>query len=431
MKIINKIEKILEENHIFLTGGGGVGKSYLTEQIIKKYKEQNRQVIALGSTGISAVNIGGQTIHSFFVFGICQNTEELIIHDRYNKNRIKELNKILQNLDLLIIDEISMVSAFLMEMIRFRLNSAKFSGRILFVGDFFQLPPVNNKNSFSSLFDEVYAFESSAWNSFEPVVLELNISKRTEDLEFFSILKEIRRGILDDKILTYLSSLRENTKVYNNNPTILFGTNAEANKMNKEKLNELEGTLYKLLAKETLHDKSLHIKKLESWKNSLNVPFELELKIGANIIFCTNKWGKYYNGEQGVVKDINDEYLLIEKNNSLVKVELHEFVMSENIIDNGSIKNRPILSIFQFPVKLSYAITIHKSQSMSIENLVCDIHNIFETNQFYVAISRAKSAKGLCIKYNRSDFDLHIKRCLAVDEKVRDFYESVKAIKLD
>ena len=423
MEKLEKVEKILQTNHTFLTGGGGVGKSYLTEQIIKRYKEQNRQVVTLGSTGISAVNIGGQTIHSFFIFGICQNTEELIHQDKYNKNRIKELNKILHNVDLVVIDEISMVSSFLMEMIRYRLNSAGFSGRLLFVGDFFQLPPVNNKNSFNSLFDEVYAFESSAWGSFSPIILELSVSKRTDDVEFFSILKDIREGKLATNILEYLSSLRKNLDVYNDNPTILFGRNAEADRMNKIKLSQIEGQQFILKAKIN-YDKSLNEKKLDSWKKSLSVPLELEIKIGANIIFCTNKWGKYYNGEQGVVKDITDEYLLVEKYDMLVKVEPHEFTLNESIIDDGVIKNRVIASILQYPVKLSYAITIHKSQSMSIQNLVCNIDNIFETNQFYVAISRAKSAKGLCLEYNGQNFYSHIEKCLMVDNKVKNFYKN-------
>lgn len=431
MNELKIVEKALDNNHVFLTGGGGVGKSYLTEKIVSSYKEKNRQVVVLGSTGISAVNIGGQTIHSFFIFGICQNTEELILHDRYNKNRIKELNKILQNLDLLVIDEISMVSAFLLEMIRYRLNSAKFSGRLLFVGDFFQLPPVNNKNSFNSLFNEIYAFESSAWGSFEPNILELTHSKRTDDFNFFNILKEIREGKITNSILEYLSNLKNNKSVYEKNPTILFGRNIEVDRMNKIKLDKLDGDKFILRAKEVLHDKALHSKKFDSWKKSLSVPFELELKIGANVIFCTNKWGKYYNGEQGVVKDITDEYLLVEKNGYLVKVEQHEFSLHEAVMDSDGVKNKPMASIFQFPVKLSYAITIHKSQSMSIESLICDIHNIFETSQLYVALSRAKSAKGLCIEYNGGDFIRHISRCLVVNEKVREFYRSIKPMYLD
>ncbi|MFV0482465.1 MAG: ATP-dependent RecD-like DNA helicase [Campylobacteraceae bacterium] len=425
------VKEILKNNHLFLTGGGGVGKSYLTSKIIEDYKKENKQVIILGSTGISAVNIGGQTIHSFFAFGICKDSEELLRHDRYSKQRLKELNKILTDTDLLIIDEISMVSAHMMEMIRYRLNGAAYKGSLLFVGDFFQLPPINKTDDFSLFADEIYAFESSAWKNYNPVMVELKTSKRTDDKHFFEILKKIRVGGVESETLNFLDNLRTNKSVYEKNPTILFGRNAEADRMNQLRLNEIKSELYRLNAKETLHDKSLHVKRLESWHKMLNVPKELELKIGAHVIFCTNKWGKYYNGEQGVVKDIGDDYVLVLKNDSLVKVERHEFTFSESVFEGGETKNKPLASLFQYPLKLSYAITIHKSQGMSIENLVCDIHNIFETSQFYVAISRAKSAKGLCLEYNRANFEAHVRRCVLVNNKVKEFYKNAKMESFD
>ena len=155
MDTFEKVIKILEQDNLFLTGGAGVGKSYLTKQITRYYHAEKRQVVVLGSTGISAVNVGGQTIHSFFIFGIASNFEELEKSERYNKSRVKELNKILKKLDLLIIDEISMVSANLMDMILFRLRNGGFRGKLMVVGDFYQLSPVQKQSNHpQALFDD-------------------------------------------------------------------------------------------------------------------------------------------------------------------------------------------------------------------------------------------------------------------------------------
>ena len=132
----NDVLEALKHSNVFLTGGAGVGKSYITNQIISHYKQQAKGVVALGSTGVSAVNIGGFTIHSFFVFGISNNFDELISNDRYNKKRLSELKKILKATDLIIIDEISMVSANMLDMIYYRLNHYGFLGKVLVVGDF-------------------------------------------------------------------------------------------------------------------------------------------------------------------------------------------------------------------------------------------------------------------------------------------------------
>jgi ATP-dependent exoDNAse (exonuclease V) alpha subunit len=425
------VKKILKNDHLFLTGGGGVGKSYLTAKLIDDYKTEGRRVIVLGSTGISAVNIGGQTIHSFFAFGICQNTEELLRYDRYNKQRIKDINSIISCVDLIIIDEISMVSAALMEMVRYRLDNAKFKGSIMFVGDFFQLPPIEkNVNNLSLFGNEVYAFESSAWKNYNPKIVELTTSKRTGDKKFFSILNQIRKGELNSEIIYFLETLRQNNDVFKTNPTILFGTNYEADKTNRLKLEEIQEKLCIINAKETIHEKSLHVNKLETWHKSINIPLKLELKIGANVMFCANKWGKYFNGEQGVVRDISESCVIVEKSNRLVKVEPHEYILYENVLDGSQIKNRPLSTLKQFPLKLSYAITIHKSQGMSIENLVCDINNIFERSQFYVAISRAISAKNLYIRYSRGNFEAYLGKCVYVDDKVKEFYKSAEIIML-
>lgn len=203
-----QILEILSHSNVFLTGGGGVGKSYLTASIIRHYKENFKNVIILGSTGISAVSLGGVSLHSFFKFGYCKDYEELRRFDYHQKDKLSKLRSMLDACDLLVIDEISMVSSNLMEMIRYRLLTSKFKGRALIVGDFYQLPPVQKEQNENRLFNFLYAFNSSAWEEMKFTNVELLISKRTNDLKFYEILSRLRVGELDDEIMSYIESLR-------------------------------------------------------------------------------------------------------------------------------------------------------------------------------------------------------------------------------
>jgi len=431
LSLKEKVIEILKKNNVLLTGGAGVGKSYLVGELVSELRKKGKQVVVLGSTGVSAVNVGGQTLHSFFAFGICNDLEELARHDRYTKQRVKEINKILSRCDLLVIDEISMVSSDVLDMIYSRLRSAGFEGSVLFVGDFFQLPPVSKPKNDSLWGGFEYAFESSAWSSFEPLVVELTITKRTNDEGFFAVLNKIRRGILDSDTYDYIESLRQNIEVWDDDPTVLFGRNKEAELLNIQKLALIESTPIVLKAKEKIHEQSLHVNKIEGWKNALPIPVDLTLKVGAKVLFCTNKWGKYYNGERGVIKAIDEEVVLVEKEGECVKVERQEYTLHENVVMDGVVKEKPLVSIEQFPLKLAYAITIHKSQGMSIDSLVCNIDNIFEKSQFYVAISRARFPQNLLIDYHHHRFGEHMERCVKVSEKVEAFYNKSKILKIE
>jgi len=431
LSLAQKIIDILKKDNVLLTGGAGVGKSYLVGELVMELRKVGKQVVVLGSTGVSAVNVGGQTLHSFFAFGICNHLDELTRHDRYSKARLVEIKKVLTRCDLLVIDEISMVSADLLDMIYYRLRNAGFEGSVLFVGDFFQLPPVSKgkENSLWGGFE--YAFESSAWNAFEPVVVELTITKRTHDALFFAHLGKIRRGILEHETVEYLEALRTNVGVWDDDPTVLFGRNKEAEMLNIQKLAQIESEPIVLKAKEKVHEQSLHVNKIEGWKNALPIPVDLTLKVGAKVLFCTNKWGKYYNGERGVIKAIDENEVIVEKAGELVKVERQEYTLHENVVMEGEVKEKPLVSIEQFPLKLAYAITIHKSQGMSIDSLVCNINNIFEKSQFYVAISRARYPNQLLLDYHYQRFYEHLTRCVQVSPKVGEFYQKSNILKIE
>jgi len=425
MTDVDLVLKHLKRSNVFLTGGAGVGKSYTTTEIIRLYRSQSdEQVVVLGSTGVSAVNIGGFTIHSFFVFGISSNFDELNQHDKRSRSRLGELKKILKATDLIIIDEISMVSATMMEMIDYRLNSLGYLGKLLFVGDFFQLPPVqkigqNNNNLWE---DRLYAFESDAWRGFGLTVIELSEMKRTSDSEFTHILHKVRVGECDNEVIGYMLKLSNNF-IKEDNPTLLFGRNAEVNSTNREKLNAVDADEHLLFATIEEHVGHIHEKRLASWKNMLPIEKKLTLKIGVPVLFTINKWGKYVNGERGIIKQIEDEYIVVEKEEEYVRVERHDFDLLEmKSDDKGKIESIKLATLSQFPLKLAYAVTIHKSQGMSIDNLICNVNNIFAPSQFYVAISRAVDPKNLKLDFNRGNLANYIQRMVKVDKRVVDYY---------
>jgi len=418
----------LKHSNVFLTGGAGVGKSYITNEVIKDYRSRAKQVVSLGSTGVSAVNIGGFTVHSFFVFGIASNFDELNQSDKRAKKRLMDLKKVLKATDLIIIDEISMVSTDLLDMIAYRLNNYGYLGKVLFVGDFFQLPPVVKHSSSNDVFGKkLYAFESMAWERFDLIVIELTEMKRTTDGEFTHILSKVRKGLCDEEVIAYMTRLWNNEEM-EKEPTYLYGRNIEVEQTNRAKLNELDTEETILFANVEMFG-NVHEKKLASWKSMLPISEQLTLKEGVPILFTVNKWGKFVNGERGILKKIEDEYLIVEKEEEYVRVERHEFDLVDMLVkDDGTIETINLATLSQFPLKLAYAVTIHKSQGMSIDNLVCNVDNIFAPSQFYVAISRAINPKNLKLDFNKGDLTQYLHRVVNVDSRVVEYYKQMESM---
>jgi len=421
----SKLLKLLETDNIFLSGGAGVGKSYLTNLVIEELQNKGKSVVPLGSTGISAVNIGGYTLHSFFVFGLSSSLEELRIADRKNRSRIAELKKILQNTDLIIIDEISMVSAKLMDMIFYRLNSLGFKGRLMVVGDFYQLPPVtkSSKESNSLFKEEIYAFESTAWDRLNFKAVILKEVKRTSSFEFIDILTKVRKGICDLSVKEFLNGLRQREFPKDIEPTYLFGRNAEADSMNREKLRKLDGeeALYFWNVQKY---KSVNDKRLQSWSKSLPVLESLHIKVGAPVIFTINQWGKFVNGQRGVVVELGEDYIIVRSKGRDINVSVHDFEMLE--LNSDTLEPEVVATISQYPIKLAYAITIHKSQGMSLEALVCNLDFLFAPSQLYVAISRAVEPNLLRVDYSRADFASYLNRVIVQNSVVDEFYKGLE-----
>ncbi len=431
--MLTRVLELLKERNLFLTGGAGVGKSHLTREVIAAYKKELRPVVALGSTGISAVHLGGQTLHSFFVFGIADSLEALVRQDRHAKSRLKELYRILQRTELIVIDEISMVGAQTMEMVLYRLRASGFEGRLMVVGDFYQLPPIRKASPQGSIFDEAhYAFESSAWEVFDFLSIELTRIKRTRNEDFMRILERVRRAEVDHEVVRYLEELRHTPLEDVLETTTLFGRNLEADRINRERIASLATPAHQMPARLSVADPHLSPKRIAAWKRALPVSEELELKEGAKVLFCANKWGSYHNGERGEVVHIEEERILVEVAHRLVAVERHAFTMQRFVVnEKGEVAEETLCSLAQFPLRLAYAITIHKSQGMSLERLICNVDRIFAESQFYVALSRAVDPARLRIDYNGSDFAGYLRRTIRVSEAVRAFYRDLQTLRLD
>jgi ATP-dependent exoDNAse (exonuclease V) alpha subunit len=384
----NIIEKLKEKQNIFLTGGAGVGKTTITKNVIQHYEDEVKKVAKLASTGMAATLINGQTLHSFLDLGIASDLQELEFNGKLEIK--KKTKKILNSIDLIVIDEISMVSDTLLDMIRLRLTQADFSGSLLVVGDFLQLPPVVRGHG-----EVKFAFESPSWKKFNFETIELTHIYRTDDKEFIELLSHIRDGFIDENIHNnlnkFIKPLPQNLSEF----TFLFGKNNSASRHNKNQLEFVDSELFVKEAQIIKHLKSAKDSDIQRFMSDARIEKDLELKIGVPVLFTRNSWN-YFNGEKGVVVNVDNGYIYVQKNDGVV-IKLETIAQSKSVWKEKSITGKKemieeaVFSIYQYPIKLAYAITIHKSQGMSIEDLIIETNEIFAPSQFYVAISRSSN----------------------------------------
>ena len=390
LKIIS--EKLQNKQNIFLTGGAGVGKTTITKNIIEFYEDDAKKVAKLASTGMAATLINGQTLHSFLDLGIASDLDDL---ERKGKSEIKKkVKKLLGSMDLIVIDEISMVSDTLLEMIQFRLNQAGFSGSLLVVGDFLQLPPVVRG------YDEVkFAFESESWDDFDFETITLTHIYRTDDKEFIELLSSVRDGFVNENIHNNLNAFIKPLPEDKSEFTFLFGKNNSAALHNKEQLEFIDSELFVKKAQVIKHQKSTKDLEVERFMGDARIEQELELKIDAPVLFTRNAWN-YFNGERGIIVNVDNSFVYVQKSDGVV-VKLEPISQSKSKWSEKTINGKKeiveenMFSVYQYPIKLAFAITIHKSQGMSIEDLIIQTNEIFAPSQFYVAISRSSNPKRL------------------------------------
>ncbi len=395
MKYLSDIIKRLKSNqNVFLTGGAGVGKTTMTREVIQAYEEEAKKVAKLASTGMAATLIGGQTLHSFLDLGVASNVNELEKKGKYEIK--KKIKKLVSSMDLIVIDEISMVSDTLFDMISLRLMQADFKGALLVVGDFLQLPPVVKGNA-----EVRFAFESPQWGAYDFIKVELTHVYRTDDRAFIELLNCVRFGFIDENIHNKLNEFIRPLPNDLSQFTFLFGKNISATRHNKAQLSFIDSDLFVKEAQVIKHQKSAKDLEIERFMTDARIDKELELKIGAPVLFTRNSWN-YFNGERGLIVNIEKEYVYVKKSDNVV-VKLETVVQSKAIWKEKTIEGTKemieenIFSVYQFPIKLAFAITIHKSQGMSIEDLIIDTKEIFAPSQFYVALSRSSNPQRLTL----------------------------------
>jgi ATP-dependent DNA helicase PIF1 len=385
------LEKLYQKQNIFLTGGAGVGKTTLTREIIAAYLSEAKKVARLASTGMAATLLEGHTLHSFFDLGICDSVEALEVRGKLNLK--KKVKKLIQSMDIIIIDEISMVSSELLEMIRFRILQAEFKGVLLVVGDFLQLPPVVRGSN-----EVHFAFESSSWDQFNFEVITLTKVHRTDDEDFIAVLDAVRFGEVNEAEHYYLhhliQPLPEDLKEF----TLLFGKNASAHQHNIEQLAFIDEPTHSYETQIVKHNKKITDKEVERFLSDSRLEKTMQLKVGSPVLFTRNSWN-YFNGERGEVVKLEPEAAYVLKKDSsgeskvvkLERVAISKTSWQEKLNEVGKLEMQEIdlITLHQFPLQLAFAITIHKSQGMSISDLVINTHEIFAPSQFYVALSRA------------------------------------------
>ncbi|MDQ3239740.1 MAG: AAA family ATPase [bacterium] len=400
--------EILENTnkHTFITGKAGTGKSTLLTYFRGITKKHH---IVLASTGAAAVNINGQTVHSFFHFTPQITLDEAAKLGKSNKN-----TKLYQKLQLIIIDEVSMIRSDLFDCVDLFLKSARLSNepfggvQMALFGDLYQLPPVINKDEidiFSQLYESPFFFDSNAFvriSQFEDFyeLIELKKMYRQSDEDFIDLLNNVRNKQTNHSNLEMLnkqlSKMVEDTSEY----IYLVSTNKQAEEINKISLNKLTT-------------------KLESYTGVMygdfenrNVPTEIELslRIGARVMFLNNDAdNRWINGTLGEVVGLyhdesNSNLPVIEvkkDDNETVEVYPYTWTNYKSSLNDktGKIEKDAVGTYTQIPLKLAWAITIHKSQGKTFDKVIIDIGwGTFASGQLYVALSRCKTLDGIILK---------------------------------
>lgn len=378
--------------NIFLTGEPGSGKTHVINQYIAYLRDHGVEPAVTASTGIAATHIGGMTVHSFCGIGV---KDELSPYDLEELTQREALVKRAKRTDVLIIEEVSMLDARVIDMIdqamrALRSDQRAFGGvQVIFVGDFYQLPPVGR--------DSVFAFQSRAWQAAKPVTCYLHEQFRQEDEVFLDILTSIRGRTISYKHHQLLSK-RKVTDVEKIVATKLYSHNEDVDVINGRELS-------KLSARKRVFDMTTRGSKglVEQLKRGCLSPEKLELKEGAVVMFTKNNFERgYVNGTIGTVIDITRAGwpLVRTKQGDEIEVEPHDW----SIEDNGKIK----ATITQVPLRLAWAITVHKSQGMSLDAAIVDLRKAFEYGQGYVALSRVRTLEGLhLLGVNERAFEVH------------------------
>ena len=371
--------------NVFLTGSAGTGKTYVLNEYISYLKDREVPVAITASTGIAATHIGGQTIHSWSGVGI---KEEITRANLTTLEKNSQLVKRIRNTEVLVIDEISMISGKILKGVDtilqfFKNSSLPFGGlQLILSGDFFQLPPVFK---YEVPARDKFVFMSPTWVQADLQVCYLTKQYRQQESQLNDILKSIRdRSISSDAIELLRNANKEEASVR------LYTHNADVDKINGEMLSRLDGKEKRYDAKTSGNNKLT-----QSLTQNVMAPKELILKEGARVMFVKNNPEKgYFNGSLGLISGASSDgqYPKVQLDNGTTVIARPE---EWSVTDE---QDKILASYQQIPLRLAWAITIHKSQGMTLDEAEIDLSKTFEKGQGYVALSRLKAIDGLKLK---------------------------------
>jgi len=411
LRFINQTQR-----SIFLTGKAGTGKTTLLREIIRT---THKNTVVVAPTGIAALNAGGVTIHSMFQlpfagfipdrnadghFSGCVKFESPNTLRRHF--RMSGLKKsVIQNMELLIIDEVSMLRADLLDAIDYMMQSVRkirqpFGGvQVLFIGDLLQLPPVIKDEEWRTLrnyYKGKFFFHSHVIQQNPPLYIELSKIYRQTDDAFISVLNNLRNNQITNEDIQMLNQFVKPDFDLKNNPGFITLTthNVKADQINAKALEELNGHLvqYKPEIVGEFPDKIYPVDE------------NLQLKIGAQVMFVKNDPSlekNYFNGKMGVIKSLSEQEILVHfpEENKTIEVEKYEWQNIRYFVDpNTKEISEEVLGTFvHYPIKLAWAITVHKSQGLTFDKAALDVSQVFQPGQAYVALSRLRSLNGLIL----------------------------------
>lgn len=403
------------QRNIFLTGKAGTGKTTLLREIIKT---THKNVVVVAPTGIAALNAGGVTIHSMFQLPFAgfipdnsapQFSEFVKFETKQTLARHFKMSglkkSVIRNMELLVIDEVSMLRADVLDAIDFMMQSVRkkktaFGGvQVLFIGDLMQLPPVIRDEEWKIL-RQYYAgkffFHSHVMQLNPPLYIELSkIFRQTDDV-FISVLNNLRNNQISQEDLHTLNQyVQPNFNLKENKGYITLTThNAKADAINSKALEELEGQLVQYQP-EIIGDFPEKIYPVEAC---------LQLKVGAQVMFVKNDLSlekRFFNGKMGIIKSLSEEEILVHfpEENKTITVDKYEWQNIRYLVDPNTkeIEEEVLGTYVHYPIKLAWAITVHKSQGLTFDKAALDVSQVFLPGQAYVALSRLRSLAGLIL----------------------------------
>lgn len=401
---------------VFLTGKAGTGKTTLLREIIRT---THKNTVVVAPTGIAALNAGGVTIHSMFQLPFAGFIPEFNLPFQFSdtvkfetKDSLRrhfrmrgDKRAVLQNLELLVIDEVSMLRADLLDAIDYMLRTTRrkeqpFGGvQVLFIGDLLQLPPVVKNEEWEVLkkyYKGKFFFHSHVVQQNPPLYIELDKIYRQSDATFIEVLNNLRNNVITNSDLAILNGfVNPAFDVKKNTGYITLTThNAKADAINAASLDDLDGKQY-----------TYHPEIVDDFPDKIYpVEEELKLKVGAQVMFIKNDLSpekRYFNGKIGIIKSLSPEEILVHfpEENMTIEADKYEWKNVRYFVDDLSkeIKEEVLGTFVHYPLRLAWAITVHKSQGLTFDKAVLDVSQVFMPGQAYVALSRLRSLEGLIL----------------------------------